>query len=102
MNTEIRETNEVRLNMLLFKKKICYTWKNIKYQQKNNKLKKIAPTRNEKFELLDGSFSMTDIHDDVKYITKRHEELSTNYPIHININRINYKNSVQKKNKRWV
>lgn len=40
---------------------------------------------------------MSDIYDHVKYITKRHEKLSTNYPIHININRINYKNSVQKK-----
>ena len=33
---------------------ICYTWKNIRKQYKNNKLKVIAPTWNDEFELPDG------------------------------------------------
>ena len=34
---------------------IYYTWKNITQQYENNKLKIIAPTWNDEFELLDGS-----------------------------------------------
>ena len=41
---------------------IYYTWKNIKSSYKNNKFK-IAPTWNDKFELLDGSYSVSDIQD---------------------------------------
>ena len=68
---------------------IYYRWKNIKQQSKNNKLKITTPTRNDKFELLDGSYSASDIHDYVEYITKRYETLSTDPSFHININRIN-------------
>ena len=35
---------------------IYYTWKKITKQYKNNKLKIIAPTWNDEFELPDGSF----------------------------------------------
>ena len=38
-----------------------YTWKNIKKSYKNNKFKISAPTWNEEFELLDGSYSAPDI-----------------------------------------
>ena len=38
-----------------------YTWKNVRKQYKNNKFKIIAPTLNDKFELPDGSYSVTDI-----------------------------------------
>ena len=34
-----------------------YTWKNATKQYKNNKLKLIAPTWNDEFELPDGSYS---------------------------------------------
>ena len=34
---------------------IYYTWKNIRRQHKKSKLKKIAPTWNDDFELTDGS-----------------------------------------------
>ena len=67
---------------------ICYTWKNIR-QLKNNKLKIIAPTRNNKFELPDFSYSVTDIQDYIEHIIKKHETFPTNPPIHIYINRIN-------------
>ena len=35
---------------------IYYTWKNLRKQYKNNKLKMIAPTWNDEFELSDGSY----------------------------------------------
>ena len=38
-----------------------YTWKNIKKSYKNNKFKISAPTWNEKFELPDRSYSVSDI-----------------------------------------
>ena len=40
---------------------IYYTWKNIKSSYKNNKFKISAPTWNDKFELSDGSYSVSDI-----------------------------------------
>ena len=40
---------------------IYYTWKNIRKQYKNNKLKIIALTRNYELELRDGSYSVSDI-----------------------------------------
>ena len=40
---------------------IYYTWKNIKNSHNNNKFKISAPTRNDKFELPDGSCSVSDI-----------------------------------------
>ena len=42
---------------------IYYTQKNIKMSYKNNKFKISAPVQNEKFELPDGSYSVSDIQD---------------------------------------
>ena len=47
---------------------IYYTWKNIKSLYKNNKFKISAPTWNEKFELPDGSYTVSDIPDYFEYI----------------------------------
>ena len=41
---------------------IYYTWKNIKSPYNNNKFK-IAPTWNDKFEIPDGSYFVSDIQD---------------------------------------
>ena len=49
---------------------IYYTWKNIKNSYNNNKFKISAPTRNDKFELPDGSYSVSDIQDLFGYILK--------------------------------
>ena len=46
---------------------IYYTWKNIKGSYKNNKFKISAPTWSDKFELPDGSYSLSDIQDYFKY-----------------------------------
>ena len=42
---------------------IYYTWKNIKSSYNNNKFKISAPTWNDKFELPDKSYSISDIQD---------------------------------------
>ena len=65
---------------------IYYTWKSIRQQNKNNKLKIIAPRWNDEFESPDGSYP---IHDYTNRIIKKHETIPTNLPIHIYINRIN-------------
>ena len=49
---------------------IYYTWKNIKTLCKGNKFKTSAPTWNEKFELPDGSYSVSAIQDYFDYIIK--------------------------------
>ena len=43
-------------NMALANLSIYYTWKNIKSEYKNNKFKTSAPTWNDTFDLLDGSY----------------------------------------------
>ena len=68
---------------------IYYTWEYIRKQYKNNKLKIIAPTWNNEFELPDGSYYFSDIQDYIEYIIKKHETLTTIPPIHVYINRIN-------------
>ena len=65
---------------------INYTWKSIRKQYKNNKLKIIAPTWNNEF---DGSYSVSDIQDYIEYIIKKHEKLTAIAPIHSYVNRIN-------------
>ena len=75
--------------MLLFKTCLFIQVKNIRQQHKNNKLKTIAPTWNDEFELSDGSNSMPDIQDCIEYSIIKGEPLFTNPPIHIYMNRIN-------------
>ena len=47
---------------------VYYMWKNIKSSYNNNKFKISAPTWNDKFELPDGSYSVSDIQDYFEYI----------------------------------
>ena len=54
-----RDNNRIALSNL----SIYYTWKNIKSSYNNNKCKISAQTWNDKFELLDGSYSVSDIQD---------------------------------------
>ena len=55
----------------------------------NNKLKIIAPTWNDEFELPDSFYSVLDIQDYIEFIIKKHKTLTTIPPIHIYVNRIN-------------
>ena len=86
INTENRNMNELhkflinlsqRLDLrssdrhtVLQNLSIYYTWKNIRKQYKKNKLKIIAPTRNDEFELPNGSYSISDIQDCIEYTSK--------------------------------
>ena len=64
---------------------IYYTWKNIKKNYKNNKLKIIAPTWNDEFELLDGSYSVSLF---CVNISLKISNINNNSFYHIHINRI--------------
>ena len=64
------------------------TWKNIKSSFNNTKFKISAPTWNEEFELPDGSYSISDIHDYFEYILKKHSERVDNPSIRIYVNKI--------------
>ena len=60
-----------------------------KKQFKNNKLNIIALTRNDEFELPDGSYSISDIQDYIEYVIKKHTILTKILHIPVYINRIN-------------
>ena len=76
-----RGENRIALSNL----SIYYTWKNIKNSYNNNKFKISAPTWNDKFELPDGSYSVSDIQDYFEYILKKHgENIDTPSEIYIN------------------
>ena len=67
---------------------IYYTWKNIKSSYNNNKFKISAPTWNDKFELPDGSYSVSDIQDYFEYILKKHWENIDNPSKRIYVNNL--------------
>ena len=67
---------------------IYYTWKNIKNSYNNNKFKISAPTWNDKFELPDGSYSVSDIQDYFEYILKKHGEDIDEPSVQIYVNKI--------------
>ena len=67
---------------------IYYTWKNIKSSCNNNKFKISAHTWSDKFELPDGSYSISDIQDYFEYILKKHSENVDNPSIRIYVNKI--------------
>ena len=50
--------------------------KNMKKSYKNDKFKIWAPTWNEKFELPDGSYSVSDIPDYFEYILKKYKAVT--------------------------
>ena len=60
---------------------IYCTWKNIKSEHNNNKFKISAPTWNDEFNLLDGSYSASDIQDYLEYNIKKHETIAGNPPV---------------------
>ena len=63
-------------------------WKNIKSSYNNNKFKISAPTWNDKFELPNGSYSVSDIQDYFEYILKRHGENTVKPSVQIYVNKI--------------
>ena len=79
-----REEKSIALSNL----SIYYTWKNIKSSNNNNKFKTLVPTWNDRFEIPDGSYSVSDIQDYFEYILKRHRENIDNPSVRIYVNKI--------------
>ena len=75
-------------NMALANLSISYTWKNIKSEYSNNKFKISAPTWNDKFNLPDGSYSVSDIQDYFECIIKKYKTIADNSPVQIYVNKI--------------
>ena len=75
--------------MALANLSIYYTWRNVKSTYNNSKFKISAPTRNETFDLPDGSYNISEIQDYNEYIIKKHETIGENAPILIYANTIN-------------
>ena len=94
MNTLNSKTNESNKSMYQFTDKLSLKNPNknmalanlsIYY---NNKFKIAAPTWNDKFNLPDGSYSVSDIQDYFEYIIKKHETIADNPPVHIYVSKI--------------
>ena len=75
-------------NIALSNLSIYYTWKNIKSSYNNNKFKISASTWNDKFELPDGSYYVSDIQDYFEYILKKHGENTNKSSVRKYINKI--------------
>ena len=75
-------------NIALANLSICYTWKNIKSEYNNNKFKISAPTWNDKSNLPNGSYSVSDIQYYFGYIIKNHETIADNPPVKIYVNKL--------------
>ena len=67
---------------------IYCTSKNNKSEYNNYKFKISAPTWNDTFDLLDGSYSVSDIQDYFEFIIRKHETLTENAPIKTYLNKI--------------
>ena len=90
---KLKHTNklDVRIGEKIFalsNLSIYHTWKNIKSWYSNNKFKISAPTWNDKFELPDGLYSVSDIQHYLEYILKKHGKNTDKPPAHIYVNKI--------------
>ena len=86
--TDKLNLKDPKKNMALANLSIYYTWKNIKSEYNNKKLKIFGPTWDETFDLPDGSYSIADIQDCFEFIIKKHETLSEDPPVQIYPNKI--------------
>ena len=77
---------------------IYYSWKNIKSSYNNNKFEISTPTWNDKFELPDGSYSISDIQNYLEYILKNHEEDIDKPSVQICVNKIENRVTLKIKN----
>ena len=99
MNSENRKTSEPHLLILKLTNKldlrigekiialsnlsIYYTWKNIKSPYNNNKFKLSTATWNDKFELPDWLYSVSNIQDNFEYILRKQGENTDNPSVQI-------------------
>ena len=88
----LKLTNKLDLrigeNMISFSNlSVYYTWRNIKSSCNNNKFKISAPAWNDKFELPDGSYFVSDIQDYFEYVFKKHGENTDKSSVEIYVNK---------------
>ena len=94
MNSENSKTSKSHILALKLANKldlrigIYYTWKNIKSSYNNNKFKISAPTWDDKFELPDRSYSVSDIQDYFEEILEKHGEDIDEPSVQIYVNKI--------------
>ena len=74
---------------------IYYTWRK---SYSNNKFKISAPTWNDKFELPDRLYSVSDIQDYFEYILKKHGEVIVEPSVRIYVNKIEHRITFKIKN----
>ena len=86
--TDKLNLKDPKKNMTLANLSIYYMWKNIKAEYNNNKFQISAPIWNDTFDLLDGSYSVSDIQDYFEFIIKIRETLTENPPVKIYVNKI--------------
>ena len=67
---------------------IRYSWKNIKSEYNYNKFKISVATWNDTSDLLNGSYSISDIQDYFEFIIKKHKTVTETPPVQIYLNRI--------------
>ena len=75
-------------NIALSNLSIYYSQKNIKITYNNNISKISGPPWNDKFELPDGSYSVSDSQDYFEHILKKHEENIDNPSVKVYVNKI--------------
>ena len=77
-------------NIALDNLSIYYTCRNIKSEYNNNKFKISAPTWNDKFNLPNGSYSVSDIQDYSEYVIEKHETVTDtdNPPVQFYVNKV--------------
>ena len=100
--TDKLDLRRVQKTVALSNLSIYHTWKNIKSSYNNNEFKISAPTWSEKFELPDGSYSVSDIQDYFEYILKKHSESVDNPPIRIYVNKIENRITFKIKNEYYL
>ena len=69
----------------------------MKKSYKNDKFKTSAPTWIEKFELFDGSYSVSEIQDNFEYVIKKHKKFTDNHPERIYVNTLENRITFKKK-----
>ena len=89
-------TDKINLNrrdkyVALSNLSIYYTWRNIKKSYKNSKFKISASTWNGEFELLDGSYCISDIQDYFEYLLEETINPSIRICVNKTENRITFK-----------
>ena len=74
-------------NMVLANLSLYHKWKNSVSAYSNNKIETSAPTWNDKFDLLEWSYSISDIQDYIVHIIKKHETITDNPLVQIYVNK---------------